>query len=108
MAETNTTFYYGTSKEYNIGDTLIINKVNNPNAPWKKFGYAKVYVTKDLSAAKYYAEKSAAEVKGTPHVYIVAPDKISLVKANKTDYTTSNATVIDIVSEEALNGISQN
>lgn len=104
MKNNDCTFYHGTTKQLNVGDYLTYSSITH-NKNMGTYNYHKNYrvrVTKDIESAVYYAKKSAEEKQCTPFVYVVEPDKLSLVQKSKFDYVTSNAKIIEIVDLENL------
>lgn len=98
----DTVFYHGTTNKYSIGD--YITPASKSNAQTIKTLYrrktAKVYVTNNVDAAKFYANRSAEQSGEQPIIYIVRPDKQTLVKVSKTDFATANAQILDIYNED--------
>ena len=98
MLDTERKFYHGTSTVYNIiGKISPSNKSDTKSTLYKR-KTAKIRVTDDLEAAKYYATKAVEKKGGEPIIYEVTPDVYSMIKISKTDYCTSSATVVGIIN----------
>ena len=93
-------FYHGTSTTYNIIDEISPATRSTNNKLHKFVKSAKVCITDDIDAAKYYANKAVEEKGGEPIIYAVLPDNFTLIKVSKTDYATASAKGIGVIKIE--------
>lgn len=92
-------YYYGTSSL-----NAQFNRQINTEIEALKELYSKkrrrISVTNDLNAAKYYADKSVEKYGGDPIIYQVDPDRLTMVKTNKTDFITQQIKIIGEINYE--------
>lgn len=99
----NMNFYNGTSTIYNIEKWLTPTSKASPTEAIQILSRkkkAKVSVTTDLEMAEEFAINKAQQVGGEPIVYIVEPDKASILRVSKSIYSTYKAKIIGEIKYE--------
>lgn len=99
----DTNFYNGTSTIYNIEEWLTPTSKASPAEAIQILSRkkkAKVSVTTDLEMAERFAVNKAQQVGGEPIVYIVEPDKASILRVSKSIYSTYKAKIIGEIKYE--------
>lgn len=95
-------YYHGTSTIYEIGEWLLPSSKAAPEniKTLYKRKNARVFVTNDLDAAKYYASKASTDKGGSPIIYVVEPDTHSMIRVSRTDFSTLKAKIIGEIKDE--------